>query len=72
MDILEQRERLEKWAKLIALTDAIERERRSGELITRRSGKRHRKYTCDQALKLQHLEQQRKELLVTMPLRVVQ
>ena len=72
MDILEQRERLEKWAKLIALTDAIERERRSGELITRRSGKRHRKYTYYQALELQHLEQQRKELLVTMPLRVVQ
>lgn len=71
LDLLEQRDGLEKWSKLIALTDAIDRAKQGGELVIRLNGRTHRKYTPYQAKEIQHLEQQRKELRGTMPLRAV-
>ena len=71
MDLIEQQERCQKWAKLIALTDAIDRARSGGELVIRPTGLTHRKYTPYQAKEIQHLEQQRKELRATMALRVI-
>jgi hypothetical protein len=71
MELLAQRDGLEKWSKLIALTDAIDRARQGGELVIRSNGRSHRKYTPYQAKEIQHLEQQRKELRATMALKVV-
>lgn len=72
MELLAQRDGLEKWSKLIALTDAIERLRRGGKLVIRKNGKSHRKYDHYDASEIQHLEQQRKALRETMALKVVE
>jgi hypothetical protein len=71
MELLAQRDGLEKWSKLIALTDAIERAKQGGELVIRSNGRTHRKYDHYAASEIQHLEQQRKALRATMPLKVV-
>jgi hypothetical protein len=71
LELLAQRDGLEKWSKLIALTDAIERAKALGELVIRSNGRTHRKYDHHGAREIQKLEQQRKALRATMALKVV-
>ena len=71
MDLLAQQEACAKWAKLIALTNSIRVARGCGERVVRPNGKSHMKYTPYQAREIQYLEEQRKALRATMPLKLV-
>lgn len=72
MELTDQQTILNKWAKLIALTNAYQRAVEAGEWVQRpNTGGWHRKYTPEQACEIQHLDQQRKALRATMAPRVV-
>jgi hypothetical protein len=71
LDLISTTEAAQKMGHLIQLRATVQRAKDAGELVQRKSGQWHRKYTPQQAIWLNQRERELREFSATMKPRLV-